>query len=67
MFNKEEKEFRCNHCKKVIGTGEVVWTKWPFPPKASAYQLKPRKELALINAPILCLNCSEKLLLEHNE
>jgi len=39
MFNKEEKEFRCNHCKKVIDTGEVVWTKWPFPPKASAYQL----------------------------
>ena len=64
MFNKEGKEFRC---KKVIDTGEVVWTKWPFPPKASAYQLKPRKELALINAPILCLNCSEKLLLEHLE
>ena len=62
MFNNATKEFHCDNCEKMIQTGEKVWTKWNFPPKSSATQLKSRKELEFENAPILCLNCAEKLI-----
>ncbi|MGM0216547.1 hypothetical protein [Enterococcus sp. AZ109] len=62
MFNKDTKEFQCNNCGKNIETGEVVWTKWQFPPKNNASQLKSRKALEFENVPILCSACSEKLI-----
>lgn len=62
MYNSKTKTFHCNNCGKVASTGEEVWTKWKFPPKVNATQMKPIKELEFENAPIICMACADKLL-----
>ncbi len=62
MYNSQIKVFQCDNCGKTISTYEKVWTKWHFPPKSTEIQNKPRKELELENALILCLNCAKNLL-----
>lgn len=62
MFEPTTKTFHCNNCQKQIETDETVWTKWRFPPKNSAGQLKARKDLELQNAPILCETCAKEII-----
>ncbi|MGX7014219.1 hypothetical protein [Vagococcus silagei] len=62
MFDQNLKKFQCNHCHKKIESGEQCWTKWQFPPQANAFQDKAIKALEYQNAPILCLECAEKIM-----
>ncbi|KAF1297190.1 hypothetical protein BAU15_06485 [Enterococcus sp. JM4C] len=62
MYASETKTFHCDNCGKQVVSGENVWTKWNFPPKVTAAQMKAIKELEFQNAPIICQTCSEELL-----
>lgn len=61
MYNATTKTFHCNNCYKEIKSWESCWMKAQLPLKSSEAQLKFRKQLELENAPILCLDCVEKL------
>ncbi|MGX7109471.1 hypothetical protein [Facklamia miroungae] len=60
MYDQSDRNFHCDHCHKIIETGEMCWTKWAFPPSHLKAQVKPRKEFEWKNAPILCSQCSDK-------
>lgn len=62
MYDKNSKKFCCDSCGKQILSGEKCWTKWNFPPKITASQMKAIKELEFENAPILCLECADKIM-----
>lgn len=64
MYNNKDKKFHCNRCDKVVSIGEKCWTKWNFPPKIMTTQMLPIKELEFQNAPILCLDCADKMMSE---
>lgn len=64
MFDTTEKIFKCNRCGKKIETAEECWTKWQFPPKVTSTQDKSIKSLEYQNAPIICLDCAEKIMIE---
>lgn len=64
MFDNNQKKFKCDRCKKEIETFEKCWTKWQFPPKANSFQDKSIKALEYQNAPILCLDCADKIMTE---
>ncbi|AQP52844.1 hypothetical protein CBF34_07610 [Vagococcus penaei] len=64
MYDTNEKQFKCDRCKKAIGTAEKCWTKWQFPPNVNAFQDKSIKALEYQNAPIICLACSEQIMTE---
>ncbi|MGO3732987.1 MAG: hypothetical protein ACTJHC_07375 [Vagococcus sp.] len=64
MFDKKEKKFKCNRCHKQVETAEVCWTKWQFPPGNMSAQDKSIKALEYQNAPIICLNCANDIMIE---
>lgn len=61
----ETKTFHCNNCNKEISTWQEVWTKWKFPPKVTAPQLKSIKELEFENAPVICMTCADEIFRKH--
>lgn len=60
MYNNKDKHFHCDHCDKIIETGEKCWIKWNFPPSHLKTQTLPRKSFEWENVPIICSNCSNK-------